>query len=236
MKEKKKYEQTKLPEPLVKKCAFCHSEFQIIYKSAADKRFCNTSCSAKWRMSQPEILAKIHTKEVAEKRGRSKSLWWKTDAANVERQRIAALNPMTNPESRRKCSETLKRIGHKPKLRGGNGKGVTVPQSILMERLTGNWAVEFAISLGPKKDGYPTCYKVDLVDLERKIAIEVDGSSHYSRKDQDAKKDEMLNSLGWTVVRVWNKEIEDWANNNFSESHQVAERLKANKIEFLKAN
>ena len=36
--------------------------------------------------------------------------------------RMKANNPMSNPEAREKMAKTLKRIGHRPAIRGGNGK------------------------------------------------------------------------------------------------------------------
>lgn len=45
--------------------------------------------------------------------------------------------------------------------------------------------------------------------MELKLAIEADGGSHNSieRQAQDAKKDELLRSLGWTVLRFTNQQI-----------------------------
>ena len=109
---------------------------------------------------------------------------------------------------RAKMSETLKMIGHQPKVRGGNGKGLTAPQQALSEAL--NWKTEVAIPTRiPRWNGYPTCYKVDIADPTNRIAIEVDGNSHcaIARKNQDRKKEELLSRLGWTVLRFSNKEV-----------------------------
>ena len=61
----------------------------------------------------------------------------------------------------------------------------------------------------PKKaKTHPTCYKVDIGNEALKIAIELDGQSHYGkRKELDAKKDAMLVSLGWKVYRVKNWQV-----------------------------
>src|SRR3990167_3219934 len=48
-------------------CEWCGKEFTVQYVQATKTRFCGRSCSAKWRMSQPEYLAKVHTPEVAKK-------------------------------------------------------------------------------------------------------------------------------------------------------------------------
>ena len=49
-----------------KACAWCAKPFTT---NTRDQRFCGRSCSAKWRMRQPEIIAKVHAPEVAAKRG-----------------------------------------------------------------------------------------------------------------------------------------------------------------------
>jgi len=128
----------------------------------------------------------------------------------AEIERVRALNPMESLETRRKVSSILKAMKHEPSERGGNGHGLTVPQKILMDALGENWIAEYALSLGKKTPGYPTCYKVDLANPGLKVAIEVDGASHHSRKAQDEKKDQKLASLGWKVLRFWNKEILSW--------------------------
>ncbi len=50
---------------------------------------------------------------------------------------------------------------------------------------------------------------VDFVHLGSKLAVEVDGGYHQLDKQQqlDKERDEALNSLGWTVIRVTNKEV-----------------------------
>src|ERR1019366_4034849 len=68
-----------------------------------------------------------------------------------------------------------------------------------------------AIPTGEKRgSGYPTCYKVDVGDLASKVAIEVDGKSHLTakRKAQDRKKESMLLSLGWLVLRFTNERVD----------------------------
>lgn len=184
----------------------------MAYVQNAKVRFCGRSCSAKWRMRQPEHLAKVHNPAVAAKRAASKAAWFAagSPAAERERARIAALNPMAKPETRAKVSRRLKEIGHKVSVRGGNGHGLTEPQRALMDALPGNWIAEYSLSLGRRTPGFPTAYKIDLADRGRKVAIEVDGHSHRSRKDQDAKKDAVLTSLGWTVLRFWNWDILNW--------------------------
>ncbi|MFH0981848.1 MAG: DUF559 domain-containing protein [Planctomycetota bacterium] len=123
---------------------------------------------------------------------------------------MKAKNPMESEKTRKKVSDTLKRTGHKPPVRGGNGMGLTVPQEMLLTALGTGWVAEFAIPTKKARDsGYPTCYKVDLANPKRRIAVEVDGNSHHplKRQAEDRKQDALLESLGWKVLRFWNAEI-----------------------------
>ena len=92
-------------------------------------RFCGKSCSAIWRsrIYPVELSPESRAKAVA---GRLEWLAGDSESAKEERQRFKALCPMTNPESVKKLKATLKRIGHKVKHRGGNGKPIPDPQEI----------------------------------------------------------------------------------------------------------
>lgn len=195
-----------------RQCLWCAASFAPKFPAGFAQRFCGTSCSAKWRMRQPGHLAKVHNPEVAERRGRAISAWYKSGdpRADAARDRIANLNPMARPEVREKVSRRLREMNHRPSVRGGNGTGMTVPQSILLGFLGEGWIPEFALSLGRRTPGFPTCYKLDLANVGRRIAIEVDGNTHHARKDQDRKKEDKLASLGWTVLRFWNRDILTW--------------------------
>ena len=121
-------------------------------------------------------------------------------------------NPMWNEESRKRASESLKRIGHKPPVRGGNGTGMTEPQKKLLGLLGEGWKSELPIGVGAGlREEYraPNVYKLDLGNKELKLGIECDGNSHgmLARRQQDAKKDAVLGLLGWTVLRFRNERI-----------------------------
>ena len=51
---------------------------------------------------------------------------------------------------------------------------------------------------------------MDLGIPEVRLAIEVDGKTHKSRKWRflDRRKTAVLNFLGWTVLRFWNEEVD----------------------------
>lgn len=61
----------------------------------------------------------------------------------------------------------------------------------------------------PRGSGYPSNYKLDIANPQVMLGIEVDGSSHTTveRQAQDAKKEEFLSGLGWTVLRFSNREV-----------------------------
>jgi very-short-patch-repair endonuclease len=74
------------------------------------------------------------------------------------------------------------------------------------------WEMELAVKTGhstSSRTGYPPCYKLDIGCLTLRVGVEVDGQSHRTleRMQQDQKKDEMLRSLGWTVLRFSNEEV-----------------------------
>src|SRR5215831_18390525 len=117
-------------------------------------------------------------------------------------------NPMSNLATRRKLSNTLKRIGHKPTTQGGNGRSLTAPQTALLAFLGNGWQTEYAVPTGRKGNGIASNYKLDLANVERKIGIEVDGQSHFGRRKLlDQKKDAFLATLGWKVYRVKNENV-----------------------------
>ena len=114
-------------------------------------------------------------------------------------------NPMKNAITREKVSVKLKAIGHKPKIRGGNGQ-ITNPQLLLATAL--GWEMEYPVKT-LKKENYPSIYKIDIANPILKIGIEVDGNSHcaLSRQAEYKKKVDLLNSLGWYILRFKYEEV-----------------------------
>jgi hypothetical protein len=127
-------------------------------------------------------------------------------------ERMKTDNPMKDASVRKAVSNRLKEIGHKPRIRCGNGAGLTVPQQKLMLALANVTSIyaEYPIPTKMARDsGYPTCYKVDIAIPENMIVIEIDGNSHCAveRQKQDKKKEQFLNGLGWTMLRFKNKQV-----------------------------
>lgn len=209
-----------------KLCAWCEKPFTT---GIHDQRFCGRSCSAKWRMRQPEIVARSHTPEARAKRGERKRAWYAAGSPKAERERarIAALNPVSRADVREKISRQLRALGCEPKKRGGNGRGMTEAQRAMLTVLGSGWTAEYAISLGPRQAGYPTNYKLDLANAAMRVGIEVDGKSHYSeiKKAQDEKKAEKLASLGWDVLRFWNWDILAWTEAGMPSDHFISRAL-----------
>jgi very-short-patch-repair endonuclease len=100
-------------------------------------------------------------------------------------------------------------IATAPSVRGGNGTGMTPCEKLLSAHLPTGYIWNYAIKLGGRHPGYPTCYKVDFGNPKTKHAIEVDGGSHGSkeRRLQDRKKEAKLRELGWSVSRITNREV-----------------------------
>lgn len=128
--------------------------------------------------------------------------------------RMKENNPMKSLETRNKVSNTLKRIGHKPIIRGGNGRGNTVEQQLLYDELikvNESFICEYIFNTKKYNQDkqYPSHYKIDIASALLMIAIEVDGPSHNSIKMKkcDKKKENLLNLAGWRVLRLSNLQI-----------------------------
>ncbi|MDO8691635.1 MAG: DUF559 domain-containing protein [Dehalococcoidia bacterium] len=117
---------------------------------------------------------------------------------------------MSDPEVRLRVSAKLKGRPF-PVARGGNGRGPTEPQRLLAAAL--GWKMEVAVGIPLEtRRTFSTRgsnYKVDIGNSILKIAVEVDGASHFTKKIQatDARKTAILASLGWRVLRFSNQEI-----------------------------
>ena len=50
-------------------------------------------------------------------------------------------------------------------------------------------------------------YIVDLICLEERLIVEVDGGQHSGRQMYDSERDEWLESQGYRVLRFWNNQV-----------------------------
>lgn len=187
-------------------CEWCGKPFtKTVYPSSPQPRFCTTSCSAKWRMSRPEYVATLHTDR---QRAAARQNIIKARQAVSPDYLSSDRNPFFDPAVRQKSRETNAARGW-PQLTGGNGTGPTIPQAMLHKALGDGWQLELAIRTGMGKgSGYPGAYKADISNRAQKIVIEVHGKGHSkSGNARDRKKRDLLESLGWTVLWIWNTEI-----------------------------
>lgn len=177
-------------------------------KKDKKKRFCNKSCSAKWRVQKfPELKERLRTPEHRE---RSRKIMMATrERPDVQEKLRQHLSGETNPF--KGSSQGFRKLAHEKlaakgweMLYGGNGKGPTAAQLAIFLALGPPWKMEHAIRQQEKK----TTWVIDIAHVDQKIALEVDGASHSSRsvQERDARKTAYLESLGWTVIRVTNKE------------------------------
>ena len=60
-----------------------------------------------------------------------------------------------------------------------------------------------------ESDGKATFFVVDFFCAEEDLVIEVDGGIHLGQVEHDRAREDALNALGYRVLRVRNKEIED---------------------------
>jgi len=113
-------------------------------------------------------------------------------------------------EYKANMSRLLKAKGHAPKTRGGNGSGMTAVERLVSSCLPMGWEWNYPVALGARRDGFPTCYKLDFANPTCLKGLEVDGNSHNmsARKLQDRKKEQRLAELGWSVLRITNREVQ----------------------------
>src|SRR6478672_8636190 len=124
--------------------------------------------------------------------------------------RVLSRNPMADADTRQRMSSTLRAIGHRPKVRGGNGQGMTEPQRKLLAELGTGWVAEHVCPTGERKTGgVPSHYKLDLAYPALRLAVEIDGFSHttLARQESDRRKEAWLLSHGWSVLRFSNQEV-----------------------------
>jgi Protein of unknown function (DUF559) len=181
-------------------CHWCGTAFRPTSSKA--RRFCGNPCAARWRMSQPERSAqkeRFWMAGQAARRGRRRP-----DASRRMRER----NPMRDAATIAKMASSLQGRTWLSQ-HGGRGR-LTAPQMVLAKRLA--LPTEFIILTRPVAHLFaslPKWYAVDLACPAAMLAIEIDGNSHRTRRWRylDRRKTEVLEALGWSVLRYWNHEV-----------------------------
>lgn len=213
-----------------RQCLWCGVIFTPKSTATAKlSRFCGRSCSAKWRMRQPEIRAGIYTEERKIKQKEKFRAFMAQEGSreklsHAAKERESSYSKEHKEKVAAKVSASLRLLGCKPTLRGGNGSGPTLPQKLLFEALEGEWKLELVVITQGTALGYPSCYKIDIGDEARKIGIEVDGESHRSNKirQKDIKKAAFLAGRGWKIIRIKNNEILTWEMEGRKGTHVVS--------------
>jgi len=135
--------------------------------------------------------------------------------AKLREYRQSDRNPINDPDVRRRALEAAKAKGYGHFLHGGN-QPMPKPQQALADRL--GWETEVVVRTNQltgrarsrtEKATPPYKYTLDIAERSLRIDIEVDGPCHRSRKERDARRDAKMMSLGWTVLRFTNREIQD---------------------------
>ena len=163
----------------------------------------------------PEHIAKLkkylklgHTPEAREK-ARKKMIQKAKDPEWIKKVSEGTRKAMHDPKIRQKHLKALAKnlqkygVGYK----GGNGQ----PKTEIVKQFCSLLEPQGFICEHPVKTAghgtglnTPTVYKTDFGHPIKKIAIELDGPSHRSLKARarDEKKDTVLRSLGWEVIRI----------------------------------
>lgn len=184
-----------MPPQIKTACTECASPVTITTKGQRDsyrrsgRAYCSDVCRDSW-------VARDRSQRMA-----------RTNRVHASA-RMKARNPMASDESRSKMAATLRGMGHRPRVRGGNGSGPTEPQRALSDLL--GWPVEVVVPTGQRvKGGPPSHYKIDVGNPAAKVAVEIDGASHASlaRRESDQRKDAWLRGAGWCVLRFTNEEV-----------------------------
>lgn len=93
---------------------------------------------------------------------------------------------------------------------------VSYPEKLCIEYIENN-ELDKKYSIVREYSVFP--YFIDFAFVNEMVAVEIDGSQHLlpERKESDNKKDELLNELGWVVIRVSEKEIKTNINDVFDQ-------------------
>lgn len=206
-----KKKQEKYNSMPIKYCEFCNKQLE-----PWQNRFCNTSCSAKWRM---KTYGKVKVSEEGKKHQSEsmKTLWNRPEFRENNHKRMTENNPVYQPGVVEKTRQSiLKHGGYKNYFKYGNGK-MSVYEQIAWETLKElGFEYNQAISTYSLRQKYPEKhigfnYKPDFLHREKKICIEIDGPNHFSKNTQelDKKKDWCLSQLGYKVIRFTHEDIDN---------------------------
>lgn len=214
---------------MIKHCEFCGKEFEVPDNvHGRKKRFCNTSCSAKWRI-------KTYGKAQISEAGRQKQsdslkrLWRTKKFRDNNHKRMITNNPVYMPGVVEKANKTRLQRGKLPNnFKYGNGRISEYEAIVYDDLINAGFYYNYAIPAKLARDAfpdkkYPSNYKPDFTNVFKHICIEIDGPNHKRAKELDTKKDECLKFLGFTIIRFTHEQIDkgefkEWLNSFQNES------------------
>jgi very-short-patch-repair endonuclease len=68
---------------------------------------------------------------------------------------------------------------------------------------------QYKVLTGVHTNKLPRMFRLDFAIPERKLYVEIDGSTHRLRKERDARRDAMLSDLGWLGLRIPSSQVEN---------------------------
>jgi very-short-patch-repair endonuclease len=185
------------------KCVFCGREASTKGGNTIHQNRCHQNPNR--RTPSKKWYASMHKRKGNGQNQYTKhgSDWVLSDEA---RQKIAEVNRNRKPskETRLKISESMK-LAHKENRAWNIGKSrwnnkPSYPEHFFMKAIENEFSdkdFEREYSVGR--------YSCDFAWIEKKKCIEIDGDQHYrfeEYRQRDQRKDQLLESKGWTVLRI----------------------------------
>ena len=124
--------------------------------------------------------------------------------------------PECRKASRLMKNEAIKRAAEKryangePRPAGRWHRVATISpvELLIKQELESNgWVHQHKIIPGVKGVHAPRTYHLDFALVEKKLCVEIDGSSHQNKVEKDTKRDRYLTAIGWQTMRLTNKEV-----------------------------
>jgi len=106
----------------------------------------------------------------------------------------------------------LKYMKENPEKTAWRTYNLSYPEKLFLNKIKDiGWDKKYLIIR--EKSVFP--FFIDFAFENEKVAVEIDGSQHLEedRKNRDEIKDKLLNDLGWSIIRVSEKEIKTNINN-----------------------
>ncbi len=195
-------------------CGWCGKEFFPKWRLKQEIGFCSRACSGKWKWSQPSYRNKLHDNPAfSDRKAIGKKISAAIMADPAERKRRSELTKRRSPEYKsaimRKSWTKRHANGEKAFGNNGNGHPPSVAESAF-QRLFPESIYNYVVRSGRKHvEGYQHYAKIDFSWPNIKLAVEVDGETHTRTKqiERDNRKQEVLNDLGWKLIRVSNEQV-----------------------------